>query len=153
MIGAGGARWAVSLADLLALLLGFFVLASADALTRDRAVSGVAAALGSEARPSPAYMLKPARFFPDEARLTPAGNAEIAKLARRWRAGQGGITVIARGRPADTRRFDGWELAAARAAAVARALRAGGIAESRVAISVDTVPAGDDDGIAIRRTR
>jgi len=50
--------------------------------------------------------------------------------------GGGHVRIESIGTDRNTSRFDGWELAAARAAAVARAIQAGGLSEQRIMISI-----------------
>lgn len=114
------ARWAISFADLCLLLLGFFILLQARAGDPREVTEGVRAALGA-APSSPVRRLDWRAvdlFEPGEAALRPAARSRLASL-RPKRA-----RVESLGRDgAVGRRFDGWELAAARTAAVARALR------------------------------
>ncbi len=128
-------RWAVSFADLALLLLGFFVLLHAGSARE--VAAGARAAFSSEAVQGPllserAEML----FFPGEARLTPVSRARIMKIGAGAARGGRRLVIDSVGRDSAARRFDGWELAAARAAAVARALNEGGLAEDRVSIAL-----------------
>lgn len=123
-------RWAVSFADLSLLLLAFFVLLHAGN-AREVAASARAAFAG-EPLPGPLLEARADSLFePGEARLTAAAKARLLRIAR---LSKRPLVVESEGRDAGARRFDGWELAAARAAAVARALSEGGVAEERVSI-------------------
>ena len=66
----------------------------------------------------------------------------LAALGRKAAAAHGRATVRSTGADAATQRFDGWELAAARTAAVARALRSGGLDEKRIAIDLPAMDGG-----------
>lgn len=117
--------WAVSFADLALLLLGSFVLlnalqapTSSGAIARETEGTRIAAA---------------ALFEPGEARLTPAGARALGGLARGGR-----LHILSRGEDPATSRYDGFELAAARAAAAGRALSKNGAAPAE--IRVETAP-------------
>lgn len=127
----GNGRWALSFADLCLLLLGFFVLLQARP-DPARLAAGVKAAFAGHA---PATIERPAgAWFEDgEAVLTPAARATLRAFAR----GAGSVTVASRGTEPRAARFDGWELAAARAAAVARAVQEAGVPEARVNLAID----------------
>lgn len=110
--------WAVSFADLAFLLLGCFVL-----------ITALKAPNASAAASDGAQVAAAELFEPGEARLTAAGAARLAALAR-----DGKAVIVSRGEDGGGSRYDGFELAAARAAAAGRALsREGGTpAEIRV---------------------
>jgi flagellar motor protein MotB len=114
MIGGGSQRWAISLADLLMLLLGFFVLLDASKTARAAQVASVSSAITD--MPTQGLRADAATLFADgEAMLTPIGLSRI-------RAIKGDTLVrVAVDRQAQGR-YDRWDLAAARAAAIARAL-------------------------------
>lgn len=114
MIGGGSQRWAISLADLLMLLLGFFVLLDASKTARAAQVASVSAAVAGVA---------PKGLRVDAATLFADGEAMLtARAAARIGAIHGDTLVrVAVDRHAQGR-YDGWDLAAARAAAIARAL-------------------------------
>ena len=120
-------RWAVSFADLGLLLLGCFVMLHAMSQ-----VDGEAGA------PAPAAALATYRasdlFEPGEARLTAAGARRIAADARRF---DGNLALVSRGADPGSARLDRIELAAARAASLARALRENGIGEDRLSLSIE----------------
>lgn len=136
MSARGAPRWALSFADLCLLLLGFFVLLQArpdaHALT-----DSLHAAFG--VRPPPALDVRADAWFePGEAVLRPAARARLRAVAR----GADRATVASRGTDANAARFDGWELAAARTAAVARELAAAGIAPARIRLAIDPATGG-----------
>jgi len=127
-------RWAISFADLLLLLLAFFVLLQASGARRDSLLAGVSWQFGG--RPmQPGVELRAADLFaPGEALLTARGKARLAIVARQYRKDSGGLEVHSHGADGGHQRFDEWDLAAARLGAVARALQADGIAPGRLLI-------------------
>jgi len=126
-------RWALSFADLTLLLLGFFVLLQAKP-DSNHLSAGLRAAFGARAD---AALESPAKalFEQGEAVLTPAARMRLQAFAQS--VGDGKLIVSSRGSEPNAARFDGWELAAARTAAVARELSASGIAQERIAIAID----------------
>jgi len=139
----GGQRWALSFADLCLLLLGFFVLLQARP-DGQRLSAGLRAAFVKDAG-SAFEQPANAMFEPGEAILRPAARKALLGLARK----DAHVTLVSRGTDPGTRRFDAWELAAARAAAAARALGESGIPQDRIAI--DLAP-GDATGQVIAVT-
>jgi hypothetical protein len=130
-------RWAVSFADLVLLLLGCFVLLHAMEARRPKADAASAPGI---AVPAGQLLAADRLFEAGEARLTERGRARLLVLAGSLRGG--GATVSGRGVGEAGMRLDRFELAAARTAAVARALREGGIAEASIAVRVDNASAG-----------
>lgn len=131
-------RWAVSFADLGLLLIGCFVMLHALQSARPEAE-------GVPAPPVPAMRgdetWRAADLFePGEARLAPRARAMLQATGRRW-AGRS-IRIISRGAAEGGARLDRFELAAARSAAVARALREGGVGERDIEVRLEE--AGDD---------
>lgn len=143
---AGRQRWALSFADLCLLLLGFFVLLQAKP-DANHLSAGLRAAFGARADAALQAEAK-AWFEPGEAVLTPQGHKILGDFARQ--VGHGGLIVSSRGTEPNAARFDGWELAAARTAAVARELGKGGIAQDKLAIAIDPATGG---GQVIQITR
>jgi len=143
---AGRQRWALSFADLCLLLLGFFVLLQAKP-DANHLSAGLRAAFGARAD---AALQSDANswFEPGEAVLTPQGHKILGDFARS--AGDRGLIVSSRGTEPKGARFDGWELAAARTAAVARDLSTSGVAQDKVAIAIDPATGG---GQTIQITR
>lgn len=133
-------RWTVSFADLVLLLLAFFVLLQANG---GRVVAAAARAAFSDAPIDAPLLAAPAAslFEPGEARLTSRARAELSRLAAAAPE-RGTVVVTSEGRNADAHRFDGWELAAARTAALARALAEGGVAEQRIVIRMPAHESG-----------
>ncbi|USI73734.1 OmpA family protein [Sphingomonas morindae] len=126
-------RWALSFADLCLVLLGFLLLLQAqrgDPAASLRAAFGAPAPLADERAAAPL-------FQPGEALLLPPARAMLRAAGARAVTRGARMIVESRGRDGDARRFDGWELAAARAAAVARALSEGGLAADRIDLRVE----------------
>lgn len=140
-------RWAVSFADLLLLLLGCFVLLHAMEAQRSSASAPVAASPAA----APVRSFNAAEVFQSgEALLTPeareALRAEGARLAGHP------VRILSTGTGETGGRLDRFELAAARAAAVGRALREGGLGEGQIAIAMgDGGQPGAGQIIAISR--
>jgi flagellar motor protein MotB len=143
---AGRQRWALSFADLALLLLGFFVLLQAKP-DANHLSAGLRAAFG--ARPAAAVAAHANSWFePGEAILTPQGRKALQDFAHQ--AGNARLIVSSRGTEPKAARFDGWELAAARTAAVARELSKSGVAQDRIAVAIDPATGG---GQALQITR
>ena len=130
--------WALSFADLLILLLAFFVMLHAQSGHQAQIVQGIKQALGSSVSiSSESHDIDPKAIFEvNEAVLKPQARASLQALGRRAALGGRNVRVESIGAERNTSRFDGWELAAARAAAVARAIQAGGLSEQRILISI-----------------
>lgn len=144
-------RWAVSFADLVLLLLGCFVLLHAMEAARPKAAAGAPAVAASQPAPAPARAFNASEVFQSgEALLTPeareALRAEGARLAGRP------VRILSTGTGEEGGRLDRFELAAARTAAVGRALREGGLAEGDIAIAMgESGTQGGGQTIAISR--
>jgi hypothetical protein len=133
MKAASRQRWALSFADLCLLLLGFFVMLQARP-NPGHLSSGFRAAFGTRDK-GLLERRADALFEPGEAILTRRGGDQIVAFAQDAR--DEAWIVSSRGTEAGSTRFDGWELAAARTAAVARALQQAGVAQERIAIAID----------------
>ena len=131
-------RWALSFADLCLLLLGFFVLLQAKPDANNLS-AGLRAAFGARAAASLEGKAT-AWFEPGEAVLSPEGRKTLVAFA--MNAGHGPLIVSSRGTEPNATRFDSWELAAARTAAVARTLSAAGVAQDQVAVAIDPAIGG-----------
>lgn len=130
MKAAGLPRWAISFADLALLLLAFFVLLHAGSARE--VAAGARAAFSNGTVAGPLLDAEAATLFePGEARLRPLAKARLLKIGSATRTP---LVVESVGRDPTARRFDGWELAAARAAALGRALVEGGASEQRIEI-------------------
>jgi flagellar motor protein MotB len=130
--------WAMSFADLCMLLLGFFIILHVQSSKQTQVVQGIKQAFGG--RPVPAaesHDINPARLFePGEALLRPEAQAELMAIgSHALRTGKH-VRIESIGADRATRRFDGWELAAARAAAIARAVQTSGLPEKAIALSI-----------------
>ncbi len=149
---AGGSRWALSFADLCLVLLGFLLLLQAHRGDPAALNAGIRAAFGASAPKS--YDEAAAGLFePGEAILLPEARAHFRSIGRDA-AGQRGIVHIESiGTDAAARRFDAWELAAARSAAIARAVSEGGLDAKQVDLAIDgTGPASLQAGQHVRVT-
>lgn len=144
-------RWAVSFADLVLLLLGCFVLLHAMEAQRPKAAAGAPAVASAEPAAAPARSFTAAEVFqPGEALLT--AEARAALRAEGTRLAGHPVRLLSTGTGEDGGRLDRFELAAARTAAVGRALREGGLAEGDIAIAMgDSGATGAGQTIAIAR--
>lgn len=135
MTGHATPRWVLSFADLCLVLLGFFVTLYATGADPARVSASLRDAFGDPAAAGmPQSFAAASLFEPGEAVLRPKARAMLAAAGKR--AGKGRISLVSRGTTPGSARLDGWELAAARTGAVARGLRAGGVAEDRIGIIV-----------------
>ena len=140
-------RWAVSFADLVLLLLGCFVLL--HAMEAQRPTAAIAASAPRASAPERSFNAADV-FQAGEALLTSeareALRAEGARLARHR------VQILSSGTGGEGGRLDRFELAAARTAAIARALREGGLAEGDIAIAMgDAGRPGAGQTIAVAR--
>jgi len=126
-------RWAISFADLSLLLLGFFVLLQASNGRQHEIVTGVAQQFGAPVGRSD-QIAAATLFQPGEALLNAAGEARIATLAKSYAGTKTVVEIRSIGIDRATNRFDGWDLAAARLGAVARALTHAGVARDRIVV-------------------
>ena len=134
-------RWAVSFADLILLLLGCFVMLHAMEAARPKTAPSPAP---PAAEPGAQY--RAAELFePGEARLRSEAQSRLRDAA----VGLTPARIVSRGADEGSDRLDRFELAAARAAALARVLHAAGVAEIR--IEMDDTPAPGGQTIALIR--
>ena len=144
-------RWAVSFADLLLLLLGFFILLQASGQKRDAMLAQVRQQFGGRAVAKDMELRAAELFLPDEALLSDQGRAAVARVAAGLRSGSGRIDISSLGTDPARRRFDPWDLAAARLGAVARELRAQGLTDDRLRIrGLDQMDGGTGKGQMVR---
>ena len=130
-------RWAMSLADLCLLLLGFFVILYTGKADVQDIARATREAFGSEEDDPFVIEAEAAQFFEDgEARLTRDGRARFLAVGRRAAALGRKVQIESVGKSGDVSRFDGWELSAARAAAVARMVELGGVPSDRIDITM-----------------
>lgn len=135
MPGTRRGRWALSFADLCLLLLGFFVLLQANQAQRDEALAGIGSYFGAIAAPVQADLPAQSLFEPGEALLSAHGKAVLLKAATPFATSKEIIQIQSIGIDRGDRRFDAWDLAAARLGSVARALVAAGIPQQRLRIA------------------
>ncbi|HEX7741654.1 MAG TPA: flagellar motor protein MotB [Sphingobium sp.] len=144
-------RWAISFADLLLLLLGFFVLLQASGQKRDAMLAEVRQQFGGRAMRSGAELRADELFLPGEAMLSDRGKARIARVAAELRSGREGLEIRSQGADPVHERFDEWDLAAARLGAVARELKARGLTGDRLVIrGLDQLDGATGKGQVIR---
>ncbi|MEH3106319.1 MAG: flagellar motor protein [Sphingomonas fennica] len=130
-------RWMMSFADICLLLLGFMVLLHAQAIDGRKLAQGMRAAFGNAGPAADHDLAAGTLFAPAEAVLRPPARARLAALGRAAAAHGRGVRIESRGTdPAPGGRLDRWELAAARTAAVARAVAAGGLREDAIQVSI-----------------
>lgn len=130
-------RWLMSFADLCLLLLGFFVLLHARADGTATAASVRTAFGGSAGKTGTSLDLAAVDLFEaDDAVLRPAQARRITVFGQMLARRHGRVRIASRGSDAGTARLDSWELSAARAAAVARALAAGGLSPEQIDIAM-----------------
>jgi outer membrane protein OmpA-like peptidoglycan-associated protein len=133
-------RWAVSFADLFLLLLGCFVLLHAMEASRGNPATGAARAAGGYSAAD--------LFQPGEAVLKPDARAQLQAEGRRL-AGHA-VRIVSAGTAEAGGRLDRFELSAARAAAVGRALQEGGVRDRDVAIAMaESANAASSQRIAV----
>lgn len=148
MSGSGAnARWAISFADLCLLLLGFFVLLQAGGSRAGEMTDGVRAAFGATAAAGRLELRAADLFDRGEAVLRPAARPRLTARMKGARE----VRVESLGRDADAGRFDGWELAAARVAAVARLARDAGVRAEQVTVAMPAM-GGPAKGQTVRVT-
>jgi OmpA family. len=156
LAGARRSRWALSFADLLLLLLGFFVMLQASGQRRDTMLAQVRQQFGGRAVAQATELRAAELFAPGEAFLTPQGQARLTALSARLEKGKGKLEISrleisSRGNDAGRHRFDGWDLAAARLGAVARGIEAAGISRERIVLrGLDQLDGASGKGQRIR---
>ena len=135
MTTSAAPRWALSFADLCLVLLGFVLLMQAQRGNPAAVTAGIREAFGAPPLGGFDRIAAPL-FEPGEAILRSPAHAELAAIGRRARSSGGTVHIESIGTDTGSLRFDGWEIAAARAAAAARAVREGGLAADRIDVSV-----------------
>ncbi|PTD27315.1 flagellar motor protein MotB [Sphingomonas fennica] len=140
MKAARAPRWAVSFADLCLLLLGFFILLQAQNGRTDGLAAGLRSAFGTAAAAGEAArdlrFAAAGLFERDEAVLTAAAAERLRAIGAEARAKGRRVRIVSEGQGGGNARLDRWELAAARTAAIARGIRAGGLDEQAIAIAI-----------------
>lgn len=137
-------RWAVSFADLGLVLIGCFVMLHAMETARPKA--DATAALPVREHATTIFQAREL-FEPGEARLLATAVPTLQAEGGRW-AGHP-IRIVSRGAAEGSVRLDRFELAAARSAAMARALRDGGVSEGDIEIRVEAAEANTRQTIAL----
>jgi len=138
-------RWVMSFADLTLLLLGFFVLLQAQATDKLKMAAGIRGAFGGSGSGTPLQGFAAATLFEaDEAILKPADAARFARMGAAAARKKERIIVSSQGHDGKSARLDSWELAAARTTAIARAIRAGGLPESLIEVTIPPMRDGDE---------
>ncbi|WP_176596699.1 MULTISPECIES: flagellar motor protein MotB [Sphingobium] len=132
--GVRRSRWALSFADLLLLLLGFFVMLQASGQRRDAMLAQVRQQFGGRTIAKATEMRAAELFLPGEALLTEEGRKRLKAVSDRYALSRERLEVSSRGTDGARQRFDGWDLSAARLGAVARALKADGIGGDRLVL-------------------
>ena len=149
---SGGSRWALSFADLCLVLLGFLLLLQAHRGDPAALNAGLRAAFGSSA-PKAYDEIANVLFQPGEAILLPQARAHFRAIGQDAARRGAIVHVESIGTDAAARRFDAWELAAARSAAISRAISEGGLDARKVDLSIDgTGPAARQAGQHVRVT-
>ena len=138
-------RWVMSFADLTLLLLGFFVLLQAQATDKLKMAAGIRGAFGGNGAGTPPQGFAAATLFESgEAILKPGEVDRFGRIgAAAARKGER-IIIASQGHDGKSARLDSWELAAARTTAIARAIRAGGLPESLIEVTIPPMRNGDD---------
>lgn len=145
--GSDQTRWLLSFVDLLLLMLAFFVLLHAQRADPVAVVDSI----GDAFAPAPRRAAIERRlgadeiFTPGEAILRPEARARLDRMARGWAQRRGTISITSLGHDGDAARFEAWELAAARAAALGRLFRAAGVDARAIEIAMPARP-GDSGG-------
>jgi len=121
-------RWAVSFADLFLLLLGCFIHLHALEAARSRAGADIGAARAAGGHDAADL------FQQGEAVLKPEARVRLQAEGRRLAGHQ--VRIVSAGTGEAGGRLDRFELSAARAAAVGRALQEGGVRDRDVAIAM-----------------
>jgi hypothetical protein len=148
----GRGRWALSFADLCLVLLGFLLMLQAHKGDPAALGAGVRAAFGAT-RPQSFDEAAAGLFEPGEALLSADARARFQEMGRTAAIRNQVVHVESLGTDRSARRFDAWELAAARAAAIARAIGEGGLDARRIDLAIDgTGPAAKQAGQHIRIT-
>jgi flagellar motor protein MotB len=144
-------RWAVSFADLLLLLLGFFILLQASGQKRDAMLAQVRQQFGGRPIAKDMELRAAELFLPGEALLSDRGRAQLTRVATGLRSGTGTLDLTSEGTDPVRERFDEWDLAAARLGAVARELKGHGLAGDRLRIrGLDQMDGASGRGQVIR---
>ncbi|HET8612661.1 MAG TPA: OmpA family protein [Sphingomonas sp.] len=144
-------RWALSFADLCLVLLAFLLLLQAHRADPGAVGAGLRATFGGGPAPRMIEERAAPLFAPGEAILNPAARARFGRIGVEAARTHARVRIESRGSDGAARRFDAWELAAARAAAIARAVEQGGLDPARIDIALDASgPAEGGKGQRVR---
>lgn len=139
-------RWILSFADLTLLLLAFFVMMQAQVNDRLKLAAGMRGAFGGSGDAAGAAVLglvAASIFEAGEAILKPGEAARLTALGALAAKAKKRVIVSSQGRDGQSARLDSWELSAARATAVARAIRMGGLPDTMIEIAIPPMRASD----------
>lgn len=139
-------RWILSFADLTLLLLAFFVMMQAQVNDRLKLAAGMRGAFGGSgdaAGTSVQGLVAANMFEAGEAMLKPGEARRFATMGALAAKAKQRVIVSSQGRDGQSARLDSWELSAARATAVARAIRMGGLPDTMIEIAIPPMRAGD----------
>lgn len=130
--------WLVSFVDLCLVLLGFFVMLHAMSGNQRQLVQGLRDRFsGAGGASVERRQLAPQSLFqPGEALFRDGKREELRAFGAQAAARAAHVRVTSVGTDKATNRFDGWELSAARTAAVARAIQSGGLAADAIDIAL-----------------
>jgi hypothetical protein len=140
----------LSFADICLLLLGFFVILHARAQNEPAVAMSIRDAFGGRTESASLDIAAAGLFEPGEAVFRPGAARRFEAFGRAARTSGRSVVVETAGIDRGTLRFDAWELAAARAAAVARAVRAGGLEERRISLLMRPEAAQRPQHITVR---
>jgi len=135
-------RWVLSFADLTLLLLAFFVMMQAQMGDGLKLAAAMRGAFGGDQGGSTGQgrtiegFMAASSFEADEAILKPQQATRLKAIGAAAAKAKQRVIVASQGRDGQSARLDSWELAAARATAVARALRMGGVPDAQIEISI-----------------
>jgi len=140
--------WTTSFLDLCLVLLGFFVMLHAVEGHRSELVAGLHRSFSDAAEPRVEHhTITPASLFQSgEALFRPGLEARLVAIGRQAAASRAHVSIESVGIDPATNRFDGWELAAARTAAVARTIRSGGLGDGAIEIAIPGTGAAPSPG-------
>jgi len=140
--------WTTSFLDLCLVLLGFFVMLQAIGGHRNELVAGLQQSFGDTAQPKVEHhAIKPASLFQTGEALFRQGlEAKLIAIGRQAATSRARVSIESIGVDPATNRFDGWELAAARTAAVARTIRSGGLGDAAIDIAIPGTSAAPSPG-------
>lgn len=130
--------WLMSFVDLCLVLLGFFVMLHAMSQNQRELVRGLRSSFGDEGSHHVVrHDLAPATLFQKgEAMFRPGEYEKLRAIGAEAASSRARVRVESIGTDPATNRFDGWELAAARTAAAARAIQSGGLDADAISIAI-----------------